>query len=52
MSIARRSLVAAAVTLPVQPWLKALAAQPDAGKDNLVLTLVSGSETDMLPGAG
>jgi len=52
MSIARRSLVAAAATLPVQPWLNALAAQPDAGRDNLVLTRVSGSATDMLPGAG
>ena len=52
MSIARRSLVATAATLPIQPWLKAFAAQPDSGSDNLVLTRVSGSETDMLPGAG
>jgi hypothetical protein len=52
MSIRRRSLVAAAATLPVQPWLKALADKPDSDSEHLVLTRFTGSSLDVLTEAG
>ncbi len=50
MSIGRRSLVAAAATLPLQTWLKALADKPDSVSERLVLTRFTGSNPEVLAG--
>ena len=52
MPIGRRSLVAAASTLPVQPWLKALADKSASVSQQLVLTKFTGSNPEVLAGAG